>query len=694
MTFLRNPLRGPDRPADAGAAGDSWRAGVKPRITVILCALAFWTVVIEARLVQMQVFQHDDYVARALDQQQKIVKLAGQRGGIVDRNGEILGYSVKAKTIIADPSKVEDAKGTAAAICKALEDCDAAKQASLVVNLERDSSFAWVARQVSEAQAARVMALDLPGIALSPVDETRRYYPKVELAAQLLGFVDVDNKGGGGIESAYDSVIRGKDGRMLVQKDARLDRRFNRMQTLVQEPPTTGATVELTIDQYLQSIAEREVRAGVEAHHARTGTAIIMDPHTGELLAFANYPTFNPNAPGQSSQEAKKNIGVQDVYEPGSTFKIVTASAALQEGVLTTTDLIDCSPGWVKIGSRKPIEDSHAHGVLSFEDVIVVSSNVGAVKAGLRVGAEKLNRYIQRYGFGQRLSPDFSGASPGILTPPSRMNDSAVASMSMGYQISVTPLQMATAVSAVANGGVLMEPHLVRAIIKDGTRRPVEPKALREAVRPDIAATLTTIMEEVVNRGTGEPAKLDGYQVAGKTGTAHNALPNGGGYSETEYHASFVGFVPSRSPVFTIVVVVDRPSDGFYYGATIAAPIFKKIADASLRYAGVAPTINPLPPVMITTTSDEPTLKPVRATSILPALREQAGPPVRPDVRGLSARDAVKVLTAVGLSPRVSGLGFVAAQTPAPGTPLDSASSSSIELQRIVPEPKKGSGGQ
>ena len=692
MTLLRNPLRGPDRSAEGTRAGDGWRAGVKPRVTLILCALAFWTVVIEARLVQMQVFQHDDYVARALDQQQKVWKLTGNRGDIVDRNGEILAYSVAAQTLTADPSKVEDAAGTAAAICNALGDCDAGRQAALVATLEKNSSFGWVARQVTPQQAKRVMDLDLPGIGVLPQDETRRYYPKVELAAQLLGFVGVDNRGLGGIESAYDSVIRGKEGRVLVQKDARRDVRFNRIQTLVEETPTTGATVELTIDQYLQNIAERELRAGIDAHHARAGTAIIMDPHTGEILALANYPTFNPNAPNKSPEEARKNSAVYDVYEPGSTFKIVTASAALQEGVLTTTDLIDCNPGWIKIGSRKPIEDTHPHGVLSFEDVIVESSNVGAVKAGLRVGAEKLTRYIQRYGFGQRLSPDFAGGSRGILTQPNQMTDSAVASMSMGYQIGVTPLQMVTAVSAVANGGVLMEPHLVRAIINDGARQPVAPKALREAVRPDIAATLTTIMEEVVNRGTGTPAKLEGFQVAGKTGTAHNAIP--GGYSETEYHASFVGFVPSRAPVFAILVVIDRPSDGYYYGATVAAPIFKKIADASLRHAGVAPTINPIPAVVITNDREEPTLSSVKATTLLPALRDQTGPSVMPDVRGLSARDALKVLTAVGLSPRMSGLGFVVTQTPPPGTPLDGVSSSQIQLQGAVPPPKNGSGGQ
>ena len=245
-----------------------------------------------------------------------------------------------------------------------------------------------------------------------------------------------------------------------------------------------------------------------------------MDPHTGEILALANYPTFNPNADGQFSEDERRNRAMQDVYEPGSTFKIVTASAAIEEGVLTPTDLIDCSPGFIKIGGRKPITDTHNYGVLTFEDVIVKSSNVGAIKAGLRLGAERLSRYVQRFGFGEAISSrDFPGESRGHRSTTISTR-ARIASMSMGYQISVTPMQMAAAASAVANGGELLEPHIVRAVVRDGRREEVAPKVLRRAIAPDTAATLTTIMEGVVERGTAKAAQLDRYQVAGKTGTA------------------------------------------------------------------------------------------------------------------------------------------------------------------------------
>jgi cell division protein FtsI (penicillin-binding protein 3) len=639
-----------------------WRGNVKRRIIVILAVLGLWTTAVEAHLAYYQIFRHEQMLAHANAQQQNVISLTPQRGDIVDRHGQLLAYSVEGSAVVADPSAVNDAADTASKVCGALGNCDAEKKAAIVKSLNRQSYFAWLDRQVSPEQARRVEDLKLPGVRVVP--QPRRYYPKFELAAHVLGFVGVFNEGLGGIERAYDSVIRGREGRMLLEVDARRKRRDSR----IQEAPEPGATVELTLDLYLQHIAERELRAGVEVNHAVGGTAIVMDPRNGDILALASYPTFNPNAVQKFSDDDKRNRAIQDVYEPGSTFKIVTASAAFEEGVLKIDDVIDTSPGVITFPGRKPITEDkhHNYGVLSVEDVIVRSSNIGAIKIGMRVGSERMGRYIQRFGFGQALLPDLGGQSHGIVWDPVKLSESALASMSMGYQVSVTPLQMATAVSVVANGGTLFEPHLVRGIITDEKRQPIPAKPLRRVISTDTAATLTTIMEGVVERGTGDTARLDSYQVAGKTGTAAKLVNHA--YSTTEYNVSFVGFVPSRQPMFTIVVVVDTPRNGSPYGRTVAAPIFKRIADAALRQLAVSPTINPPPVIMA---SDAAAAAQHVSAPVPETIEPLGGQVLMPDVRGLGARDALRVLTGVGLAVRVSGSGIVAAQTPEPGEPIE-----------------------
>ncbi len=292
---------------------------------------------------------------------------------------------------------------------------------------------------------------------------------------------------------------------------------------------------------------------------------------SGEILALANWPTFNPNAFSRSDKEPRRNRAVQDLYEPGSTFKVVTASAALEEGVMHLDEKIDCAPGHISFGSRV-ISDVHRYGVLSFTDVIVKSSNVGAIKVGLKLGPERLSRYVSRFGFGQTTSPDFRGENPGIVWSPTSLDSSALASVSMGYQVGVTPLQMAAAVSSVANGGTLYEPHIVRALVKDGRRTEVAPKAVRRTITERTAAELTAVMEAVVERGTATAAKIEGYTIAGKTGTAAKIVD--GRYSQSDYNASFVGFLPSRKPELTIIVVIDSPRAKGYYGGVVCCANF------------------------------------------------------------------------------------------------------------------------
>jgi len=638
-------------------------------------ALVLWVIVIEARLFVLQVMQYDALVARADKQQMSTVPAPAKRGEIFDRHGRLLAYSVDADTIYAVPTEIADAGKAAAAICGALDDCTRKTHEELRERLAQPRAFVYVRRRATPMQAKRVAALGLQGIAFRK--ESKRFYPNRELAAHVLGYVGVDNVGLDGLEATYDKTVRGREGKVLLQTDARRAV-FSRLE----RSPTAGGSIELTIDEQLQHIAEREVRAGVEAARADGGAAVIMDPHNGEILAMASYPTFNPNDYGDSSEVSRRNRAVQDIYEPGSTFKIVTASAALQEGVIKPDTLVDTQGGVIKFPGRKPITDmGHNYGTLTFADVIVHSSNVGAIKVGLMVGAERLGLYVKRFGFGRPTSPDFPSESPGIVWDPSKMNDSALASMSMGYQVAVTPLQMATAASAVANGGTLYEPHVVRAVIKGDQRTVIAPKAVRQAILPETAATLTNIMERVVSNGTGRNARLVSYTVAGKTGTADKLV--NGRYSGSQQNVSFVGFVPSRSPELTVIVMVDSPRVGGDTGGLIAAPIWKRIADASLRQLGVTPTINQQPPVIVARNQDTP-VAPTAASAepnvmAIPADMTQAG---FPDLRGMSAREALRELGKVGLSAKMQGIGVVVEQNPSAGSPYEPGATCTLVLNR------------
>jgi cell division protein FtsI (penicillin-binding protein 3) len=659
-----------------------WRPMLKRRLMVAAGVLVLWVVAIEARLIVLQVVQHDELAARAERQQMSTVPAPAKRGEIFDRHGRLLAYSVDADTIYAVPTEISDPAKTAAALCDALDDCTRKSREELKERLSSERAFVYVRRRATPMQAKRVLALDLDGIGFRK--ESKRFYPNRELAANLLGYVGVDNVGLAGIEATYDKTVRGREGKVLVQTDARRHV-FSRLE----RSPTAGASIELTIDEQLQYIAEREVRAGVLAARADAGTAVVMDPHTGDILAMASWPTFNPNDYAAASDNARRNRAVQDLYEPGSTFKLVTASAAIEEGVIKPADVIDVSAGLIRFGNRV-IDDMHRYDQLSFADVIVKSSNVGAIKVGLRLGAERMGLYIRRFGFGRPSSPDFPGESPGIVWEPSKLNDSALASVSMGYQVAVTPLQMAAAASVIANGGTLYEPHVVRAVVKGDQRTIVRPKVVRRAILPETAATLTDIMEQVVVGGTAKAAQLVSYNVAGKTGTADKLV--NGRYSPYQQNVSFVGFVPSRNPVLTVIVMVDSPRVGGDTGGAIAAPIFKRIADAGLRRLGVTPTINPAPPVIVARhkmDSVAPAASPMVAPAVV-ALAASAETGV-PDLTGMSAREAVRELARLGLTARMRGTGVVVDQNPPPGSPLEPGATCTLVLNRR-PRPNGASG--
>jgi len=652
---------------------DKWRATISARLMVGAVIFVLWAVGIQARLLYLQVYRHEALQSRGVNQSERTMDISAKRGEILDRHGRVLAYSVDADSVYGVPSEVADAAKTASLLCSALTDCAPKEQDGLAGRLRQKRAFVYVRRRVTPHQARRIEELNLDGIGF--IKEDRRFYPKKQLAAQLLGFVGIDNKGLAGIEAAYDSQISGALGKLLYQTDAR-GRAFSRLE----RPPTAGATIELTIDEYLQHVAERELRDAVARNRAAGGTVVIMSPKTGEILAMASEPTFNPNAFSSASPEHRRNRAVQDLYEPGSTFKVVTASAAIEERVIGVNDLIDVSGGRIRFGSRV-IHDTHDYGTLSFTDVMVKSSNVGAIKVGLTLGAERLGLYVRRFGFGRALSPDFPGETTGIVWDPRHLDNSALASMSMGYQVGVTPLQMVAAVSSVANGGDLLQPRVVRALIRDGKRVEVKPAVLGRTISKDTAATLTTIMEQIVDEGTATYAKVPGYTIAGKTGTAAKLV--NGRYSNSDYYASLVGFLPSRNPVATIIVVIDSPHAHGYYGGPIAGPVFQRIAEATFRHLGVSPTLDAPPPVLVARQSGQPEIQPARSEREASIVHLGASD-VRdlPDLRGLSAREALRVLTKIGLTARLSGNGVVASQQPAPGTPIEPGMSCVLKLER------------
>ena len=660
-------------------SANDWRPTLKRRMAATLGLLMAWAVGIEARLIYLQVVRYSDLSSRAERQQSRTIEAPAKRGDIVDRRGHILAYSVDADTIYAVPSEIADPDRTAAAVCGALGDCDGKDRQAIVEKIRKGKYFAYVRRQVWPDQAKRVADLQLDGIGF--MKESRRTYPNRDLASHILGYVGVDNSGLGGIEATYDSFIRGRAGTVLVQTDAHR-RAFSR----VERPPTSGASLELTVDEYLQHVAERELRDGVQWSGASGGSAVIMDPYSGEILALANAPDFNPNDYRDAREDTRRNRAIQDLYEPGSTFKIVTASAAFETKAATPNTIIDASAGNIRFGSRL-IRDDHNYGVLSFTDVIVKSSNVGAIKVALKVGPEKMGDYVQRFGFGKASSPDFRGENAGIVWDVSKLSDSALASVAMGYQVGVTPLQMAAAVSAVANGGELVQPRVVRAVIRDGKRLTVPRKVLDRAIKTETAATLTEIMEEVVERGTGTKAQIPGFTVAGKTGTAKK-LVNGSYRGHNDYNVSFVGFVPSRKPVFAIVVVVDSPHRVSPYGGVVAAPIFQKIASAALRHDGVPQNIDAPAPLLVTRRDE--TTQPTSGPATPPPIVTLAGAPVFPDLTGMSAREALRVLARLGLSVRLHGAGVVAQQMPAAGTPIDAAVTAVLRLERRIADGEGG----
>ncbi|MEA2570592.1 MAG: hypothetical protein QOI24_2593 [Acidobacteriota bacterium] len=635
------------------------------RLLQLFALLAAWAIVVVGRLVQIQIAQHDHYVVRAQRQQERTLALNPVRGSIMDARGRVLAESVSAETIYADPQAIGDERPRVVKALAAVPGLGLSAK-ELDEKLRASGGFVYLARQVPLDVAAHIRSLHLNGVGF--IEAHRRSYPKAMLAANVIGYVGLDGEGLAGIEHSFDSYVHGHSGKVTLLRDAR------RGMYLVggegANKPVDGNDVVLTIDSVVQFIAERAVAKAMEKYHAVGASAIVMDPSDGAILAMVSLPTYDPNHFNDYSPVAWRNRNVQDSYEPGSTFKIITASAGLEEGIVTPSQILDCGNGFIRIGNVDIHEHGHnAYGLMTFEDVMIHSSNVGAIRVGLGLGQDRFYSYIRKFGFGERTGIPLPGEQIGLVRRVGRWSQLSNASMSIGQEIGVTPLQVVRAVATVANGGVRVEPRIVDRVI-DATGRVIySPKrpAPQRVISEKTAAVLNEILKAVVARGTGENAALDEHIVAGKTGTAQKA--GRGGYSPDKFVASFAGYVPADRPKLVILVAVDEPK-GAQYGGTIAAPVFKEIAESTLRYLGVPPSI------------------PARSIGVAPpmlaAFSQHAAPRPEsagvPEFRGLDARAAVARAVAAGLIVRVDGSGVVTSQEPMPGGALPQTRTISLTL--------------
>ena len=636
------------------------------RLLQLFAFLAAWAIVVVIQLVRVQLVKHDHYVQKAIKQQERTVTLNAVRGSILDGRGRVLAESVAAESVCADPTAVTDRAATAKALAPLLK----MSPREIDAKLRAGGGFAWIARQLPLEVTAEIKKLKLPGI--YTIEEHRRSYPRGVLAANVVGYVGLDGNGLAGVEHSLDRYVHGQSGKVTLLQDAR--RRMYLVGGEGANRPRDGNDVVLTIDSVVQFITERALTKAVERYRATSGTAVVMDPRDGAILAMASVPTFDPNRFGEFHRGAWKNRTVQDMYEPGSTYKIITASAGLEEGIVTPSQVLDCEDGAIRVANVEIHEHGgNRYGLMSFEDVMVHSSNVGTVKVALALGAARMYDYSRRFGFGEKTGIALPGETQGLLRRTDRWSQVSTASISIGQEIGATPLQVVRAVGVVANGGVRIEPRLVDRVVDANGKilhRPQRAEPTR-VISEKTAAVLNEILKSVVARGTGKNAALDEHIVAGKTGTAQKA--GRGGYTADKFVASFAGYVPADRPRLVILVAVDEPR-GEQYGGVIAAPVFKEIAEASLRYLNVPPSI-PARTLGLPTTS-------------LAAFSQEAASSARtdaiPDLRGLDARAAIAKAVATGLVVRAVGSGVVTSQDPLPGGALPHNKRISLTLAEVA----------
>lgn len=656
------------------------------RVRFLVVFLLLWASVVVARLAELQLAHGDRYRARAQRQQERRIEISPQRGSIFDREGRPLAVSAEASSIYAIPDDVPSPAEAARLLAPEL----GMTPGAVLARLTQKKGFVWLARKVDRAAAASIRARKIPGIHL--VAETKRIYPKGSLAANVLGYVGTDDRGLGGLEHFYDGAIRGKPGEIVALTDARRST-YGEAETATGKLPEEGDSLFLSLDSGIQFAAERELAAAVADAQARSGVLVLLDPANGEILAMASSPTFDPNDYGHYSSDARRNRAIADAYEPGSTFKIVTGALALENSLVTLDETIDTGDGKIRVGNTTISEhDGKAYGALTLAGVFEHSSNVGIIRVGLRLGPQRFWQGATALGVGRATGIDLPGESSGLFRRPERWSALSNATISMGQEVSVTPLQLARVAAAIANGGRLVRPRLVRRILHpDGRVDVVVPAPPTRILSEATAGTVRDLLVGAVERGTGKKATIPGFVVAGKTGTAQKA--GVGGYMAGKYVSSFVGFAPSENPKIVGLVLIEEPK-GRYYGGDIAAPVFSRVVSQALGILRVAPEEQRLPEALLASTSTERIHYPAGVVPVsVHSTREPLASPIlsspepmlvsadgAPSALGLSARQALALFARRGLVARIEGSGFVVAQQPLPGAQVRAGTTCILRL--------------
>jgi cell division protein FtsI (penicillin-binding protein 3) len=675
---------------------------VHVRLLILAGVALLWMTAVFGRLTYLQLFQHKFYLQQAVRQQQHTIDILPMRGPIYDRNLRPLAMSVPVQSAFAVPTEIKDQEMAARLLSGALQ----MPQSAVREKLDGGGTFVWLKRKLSQEEEGAVRELNLKGVYF--FQENKRFYPMRDMASHVLGFVDLDEHGLGGIEYEYDNLIRGHAEKIVVMKDAR-QHWYDGGRAQQQH----GASVVLTLDEKIQYIAERELAAVIEKYHAPAGSVIVEDPNTGAILALANWPKYNPNAAPEAAKDSRMDRAVSAIYEPGSTFKLVTLAAGLDQGLIRPDEVFNCEHGSIVVAGHR-IHDHKAYGDLTVAEILANSSDVGAIKIALRLGPPRFDDYIHKFGFGSPTGVDLPGESRGLVYRLAHWGSFSIGSISMGQEIGVTPLQMVNAVSAIANGGSLYKPHVVEEMKRDEHVLPLEgpsaPADAHRVISPETAAIMRQMMEGVVLRGTGKSARLDGWTAGGKTGTAQKIDPATRRYSRTNVIASFTGFAPINNPAVAILVSIDSPQGWPHEGGTVAAPAFKRIAEQVLAYLDV-PRDVPLSPALIQTAYhqgrenaaaavDEETPEDFPAQIEAPAGGEkqpgmvkeepqapnvtvavdEGGDIAVPDFTGKTMREVTDICFRLGLNPVLVGSSLAVQQVPAPGSNVRRGAKVTVEF--------------
>src|SRR5690242_11485839 len=678
------------------------RPDVSPgRALFVAAFIGFWMLVVCARLVYLQFSQYETLATRARQQQQNEIETSPTRGELLDRQERQLARSVQTVSLFIDPDGLDTATldRNAQQIAQSLN----LKQAELARDFRKahdnKKRFVWIARRLDADVANKVVELKLPGVQTQL--EPKRYYPNGSLAAHVLGYVGLDGKGLGGVEQFYNAKISGEPGQLFIEKDA-----SGKPYEGYEIAAKPGQTVVLTIDQTIQYQAEQALQAAVSQSHAKSGSVIVLDPRSGEILALANAPTFDPNRVSDAKPETRSNWALQNIYEPGSTFKIVAFSAALEKKVARVDERIDCQMGAITVAGRV-VHDHKKFGVLTLPEALAKSSNVAAIKLGLRVGDQTMYDYIRSYGFGSKTGIELPGETSGIVRKVERWQPSSIGSIAMGQEVGVTPVQMVAAFGALANDGVRIAPHLIREVRSaDGAVVYSAQPEQRRVISAETAIALRGMLEGVTLNGTAKKAQLDGYSAAGKTGTAQKIDPKTRSYSHTKFVGSFVGFAPVSNPQVAIIVVIDEPA-GAYHGGDVAAPVFREVAEQILPSLDVEPDIETKSvPDLIAQVNDNPEraekLREEQAQSdeqrqaTMPTVDNNGGRGgevvyaiatknaiLMPDLRGRSVRDVARTCAQLGLQVEARGEGRVLKQSPSAGTEVNTGQLIYVDFGRL-----------